>query len=271
MGQPQDISGTSIFIYTRSALFAEGLRHILRAAFGSTGVHVRDPDAAAAAAPDEAGGLVLLDAGGHQDGGTSALPALLAAHPAAPAVVLADRLDVHHLAECMEAGARGYLLKEISDRAFVDSLRLVLTGERVFPSRLADVLQRGSRHCVWIPARRSGDPDMSARERQVLSGLVAGESNKMIARRLGVTDATVKVHLRSIMRKTGSRNRTQVAIWAASRSLPAVLDAPRVRGKRVAGCAGAAQGSAGGDDALDSAPTGRVPEGPRPGRGAGPQ
>ena len=68
---------------------------------------------------------------------------------------------------------------------------------------------------------RSGDlqtaaviPSLSERERQIIDGLIKGQSNKTIARACGITEATVKVHMKAILRKVPCSNRTQVAIWA---------------------------------------------------------
>jgi DNA-binding NarL/FixJ family response regulator len=105
----------------------------------------------------------------------------------------------------------GILTCGLSADAFVRSLRLICSGERVFPRDLA--LERRPQ------AASSGTKSihgvhLSPREKEILSYLVAGESNKAIARSLGITEATVKVHLKSVQRKIRVENRTQAAIWA---------------------------------------------------------
>lgn len=118
-------------------------------------------------------------------------------------------------ADCREMGPEeigplsGVLTYDLSADAFVQSLRLICAGERVFPHNLA--LGRKN------PAPpRVADIRLSPREKEVLSRLVEGHSNKMIARHLGMTEATAKVHLKSLLRKIGVENRTQAAIWALS-------------------------------------------------------
>jgi two-component system nitrate/nitrite response regulator NarL len=103
----------------------------------------------------------------------------------------------------------GILTYDLSVAAFVRSLLLICAGERVFPHDLA--LGRK----LTVPFEHRSDPArLSPREREMLSHLVAGHSNKAIARRLEIAEATVKVHLKSVLRKIRVENRTQAAIWA---------------------------------------------------------
>lgn len=110
------------------------------------------------------------------------------------------------------AGMDGCVVKNISADALVQSLRLVLIGERVFPTQ----------HLTALLTRRDPEEEASAtwrkglspRETQILRCLVGGDSNKVIANRLGTAEQTVKVHLKSLLRKIGATNRTQAAVWA---------------------------------------------------------
>jgi two-component system nitrate/nitrite response regulator NarL len=117
-----------------------------------------------------------------------------------------------------------YLLKRINFVTLVKSLELVMLGESLFP---ADVLTEiGKEHGVDIqvekeviayspPTSHSGR-GLSARETQILKCLIQGDSNKVIARRLQIGEATVKVHIKAILRKIRVQNRTQAAIWAVN-------------------------------------------------------
>lgn len=135
-------------------------------------------------------------------------------------VVLADQEETHLLFDCFRAGVDGCLLKDISSAALLESLDLVLLGERVFPSQLLTMLMHDG---VAVRNGESADAvsqaRLSEREIQILHCLVAGSSNKAIANRLDVTEATVKVHLKSILRKIKAQNRTQAAIWAINHGL----------------------------------------------------
>jgi two-component system, NarL family, nitrate/nitrite response regulator NarL len=106
----------------------------------------------------------------------------------------------------------GVLTYDLSANTFVQSLRLICTGERVFPRDVT--LERSSATQASGAKPSSDDPRLSPREREVLLEVVEGLSNKVIAHHLGMTEATVKVHLKSILRKINVFNRTQAAIWA---------------------------------------------------------
>jgi two-component system, NarL family, nitrate/nitrite response regulator NarL len=108
--------------------------------------------------------------------------------------------------------------------AFVQSLRLISAGERVFPSGLGLDIRPQAPSAGTEPGR--GGSQLSPREREILSHLVTGHSNKAIARDLGITEATVKVHLKSVQRKIRVDNRTQAAIWAMA-NLPGLDPSPR--------------------------------------------
>jgi two-component system, NarL family, nitrate/nitrite response regulator NarL len=102
----------------------------------------------------------------------------------------------------------GILTYDLSIAAFVRSLLLICSGERVFPHDLV-IGQRLAASEHWSDAAR-----LSPREKEMLTHLVVGHSNKAIARRLDIAEATVKVHLKSVLRKIRVENRTQAAIWA---------------------------------------------------------
>jgi two-component system nitrate/nitrite response regulator NarL len=159
-----------------------------------------------APAPD----LILLDLAG--DAEVVALRHLREQFPKSRLVILTSELSAKRLTTALETGIDGYLMSDLSSEALTQSLNLVLLGEKVFPTSLAALLIRGSvDHVVNMPGGRRG---LSERENQILCALLKGESNKMIANRLSITEATVKVHLKTVLRKIGAANRTQAAIWA---------------------------------------------------------
>ena len=120
------------------------------------------------------------------------------------ALVHEDRQDL--MVAALRAGADGCLGRETSPEAIAQAIRLIGLGENLMPVRLSQILI-GDRE----PAR---DVSLTPRERDVLRGLLAGHSNKMIAKTLGTTDMTVKAQLRHLLRKIGASNRTQAALWA---------------------------------------------------------
>lgn len=160
--------------------------------------------------------------------GTEAVAALKASQPQARTVVFAESAELAYLADMFSAGADGYLLKSITPSALIESLRLVALGEKVFPSMLTDFLgamrasQSGTSERV-----RVGDVALSQRELDIIRRLADGDSNKAIAKELAITEATVKVHLKTVLRKLGATNRTQVAIWAVQHGLTNVSNGAR--------------------------------------------
>ncbi len=134
-------------------------------------------------------------------------------------VLAATTRNIHHLARCFEAGADAYLLKNISPDALKQSLKLVLLGEKVFPTRLAALLVSGQVD-THKPTTASADLEgLSEREVQILRCLLNGHPNKVIAKKLSITEATVKVHLKGVLKKINAANRTQAAIWALNNGL----------------------------------------------------
>lgn len=129
-------------------------------------------------------------------------------------VVLTESLSISCLIKALSIGVDGYLLKNMSSDALMQSLSLVLAGEKVFPTELAHHLI--SNRFVPPPSGSlpEGIRDMSARETEILSLLVNGHSNKAIANQLNITEGTVKVHIKVILKKINASNRTQAAIWA---------------------------------------------------------
>jgi two-component system nitrate/nitrite response regulator NarL len=129
-------------------------------------------------------------------------------------VVLTNEMSSQRLAQSLAAGVDGYLLKDMSPNALAQSLRLVLLGEKVFPTNLAPMLISGNFDPAPAIQQVVQPRGLSEREVQILTCLVNGFSNKSIANRLEVTEGTVKVHLKSLLRKLNVSNRTQAAIWA---------------------------------------------------------
>ncbi len=136
-------------------------------------------------------------------------------------VILAYDTDLNAISSDHIMTVDGVLTFGITSEAMIDSLRLIQKGERVVPrelmhallARAAEESAEGAPKAVPVPRQgRSQAP--SPRETEILQHLLQGDSNKMIARELGITEATVKVHLKGLLRKISASNRTQAAIWA---------------------------------------------------------
>lgn len=124
-------------------------------------------------------------------------------------VALTSEADSRELDPDETALLSGVLTYNLSAVAFVDSLRLISLGKRVFPRHLITEPQAAA-----SAAGASEIVRLSPRQKEILSHLLAGRSNKQIAREVGITEGTVKVRLKSVLRKIGVESRTQAAIWA---------------------------------------------------------
>ena len=143
--------------------------------------------------------------------------------PTAKIVCLVPDFDLEEMRGCFAAGASGYVLESLTRDALRESLRLVAAGEKVFPSELAMQfpLLADSHAISGAPPTESLDVDLSSRELQILQCLANGQSNKAIARSLAIAEATVKVHVKRILRKANASNRTQAALWAIATGVAA--------------------------------------------------
>lgn len=164
-------------------------------------------------------GLTIFDMGTCGDL-LASLPALKDRHPYMRAVLLADEFEFGQMVEAFQLGAHAYLLKEIGSEPLIESLRLVNQGEKVLPSALLQHLpqkQVMSEGQAEVQVQLS--ELLSEREIDTLRCLVMGYPNKVIAYRLDISEATVKVHVKAILRKLMVQNRTQAAIWAVNQGV----------------------------------------------------
>lgn len=152
------------------------------------------------------------------------LPELVASltenHDEPAVIILSDNFDLHNMLECFRSGARGYIIKSPKAAPMIAAVKLAVSGERVLPPDILNVFENQTRPMPSLGQAASDvdDANLSPREHDVLCCLMAGYSNKVIARELDVCEATVKVHVKAILRKLNVNNRTQAAIWGSSHS-----------------------------------------------------
>jgi len=140
--------------------------------------------------------------------GLDALRAIRDIDPHARSIVLTTYEGDEDIHQALEAGAAGYLIKAMSHDTLVDALRKVHAGTRFLPAPVAQSL-----------AMRTPNSDFSPRDREVLSLMVQGKSNKDIGGALKITEATVKCHVSVILERLGVTDRTQAVIAALQRGL----------------------------------------------------
>jgi two-component system nitrate/nitrite response regulator NarL len=134
-------------------------------------------------------------------------------------VILANDVSSSLLSQAIDAGVSACLLRDMSIEALSRSIELVMLGQQVFPTQAALTLIGNRGLGLSHPGNGSssvrslGARGVSGREGEILRSLLSGHWNKQIARQLGISEATVKVHLKAVMRKINAQNRTQAAVW----------------------------------------------------------
>ena len=222
---------TSVSLICSNPIVSEGLKSILHdEEFSVVGLH--KTCSAMISAKDHAAvpvGMIVFDADASRNIAED-VHAVRQAFPDTRLVVLHEGLEVDCLVDVFEAGADGYILKEISCESLVNCLQLAARGEKVVPGELVKQLP----HFTLATADRTkaeGDLSnlLSEREIATLRCLVMGYPNKVIARRLDIGEATVKVHVKAILRKLNVQNRTQAAICAVNHGVQAAMPEIKVR------------------------------------------
>jgi two-component system nitrate/nitrite response regulator NarL len=113
--------------------------------------------------------------------------------------------------DALRYGADGYLLKDMEPEKLIQQVREALHGELVISPGLTRVLAQALRE-----PQAANQVELTEREQQVLRMIAGGNSNKMIGRKLGITEGTVKVHVKNLLHKLGLRSRVEAAVWAMS-------------------------------------------------------
>lgn len=156
--------------------------------------------------------LILLDLNMPGMDGFEGFNRLQHVAPDTPIAVLSGSIDPSDVSQALAHGAAGYIPKTTAGSTLVNALQIILAGEIYVPPALMSAqATRGSRETRNVP--------LAERQMDVLKALAEGLTNKEIARRLGIAEITVKVHLQSIYRKLGVSNRTEALAAALNRGL----------------------------------------------------
>ena len=211
----------------KSVLIREGISRILSAANFRTLASVSCADDLSPSKLQSHPVLVLIvHAGGDFEAAVEQIELLRERHPKARIAVVADHYRLDEMVSAFRAGASGYFIDVMTCDVFVKSIELVMMGETIFPPAfMSSILHSESDHfakaaprndndrAIAITAERSITQQLSPREKSIMQCLIAGDSNKCIARKIDIAEATVKVHVKAILRKIRVQNRTQAAIW----------------------------------------------------------
>jgi len=159
--------------------------------------------------------LILLDLNLKAESGLDILAAIKADDPSRRVVMLTVSDAAEDLMGAIRAGADGYLLKDMEPEHLLDRVRAALAGETVIGETLAARLASALRQEAQDSAAglRRDLSLLTEREQQVLRCLADGQSNKRIARTLSITEGTVKVHVKNLLKKLSFRSRVEAAVW----------------------------------------------------------
>lgn len=183
----------------------------------------RDGEAALAGVPECGAQVVLMDIAMPGIGGIEATRQLTAENPGLRVIMLTSFADRQLVVEALSAGATGYLLKDAEPGDLVRAIHAARAGDSALAPRVATTL------VAELRGRRDALSNTTPREREVLGCLVAGLSNKQIARRMSIAEKTVKAHLTNTFTKIGVLDRTQAALWAVEHGITPLSESARPR------------------------------------------
>jgi two-component system nitrate/nitrite response regulator NarL len=218
---PGTIPRITTLLICRNTILHAGLSHTLSDTQFALADNVFEPTADISAFAGSEPVLILVFESLSLNEYLEALERLKAQCPSARVVVLADHLEPNAVMRLHGAGLSGLCSPAMVGSSLVKALELVVAGETFLPAAvgLALLEQQSRRSRPDAPAVRTIPAAglagrLSDREVRILRYLMQGASNKEIAYRLGLAEATVKVHIKSILRKVQAANRTQAAMWA---------------------------------------------------------
>ncbi|MGM0594440.1 MAG: response regulator [Pseudomonadota bacterium] len=164
--------------------------------------------------------IVLLDMRMPEMSGLEVLSGLRAVGFRNPIVMLTTSNEEQDLVECLRNGASGYLLKDMEPTELVAALRDIVEGKTIVAPELAAVLARVVQGDVEEILQKEANPfaELTPRELEILCLLAEGQSNKVIARNLGISDGTVKLHVKAILRKLDVHSRVEAAVMAVEQN-----------------------------------------------------
>jgi two-component system nitrate/nitrite response regulator NarL len=201
------------------ALFRMGLFELLERRGIKVVAAVGDGREGIARAKELEHDLILLDVRMPNMDGLETLRRLRESGVTAPIIILTTSNDDRDVVEALRHGAQGYLLKDMDPDQLVAALHNILDGKTVVAPELATALARYVQDSEQVGRRDSPFADLTPRELEILKHLAEGQSNKVIGRELGIVDGTVKLHVKSIMRKLGVHSRVEAAVIAVEKGL----------------------------------------------------
>jgi len=170
-------------------------------------------------AKEQSPDIILLDMRMPGMDGLDVLQRLLENDIAIPIVMLTTSSEESDLLAALRAGAQGYLLKDMEPDELVAALAQIAAGKTVVTPQLTGVLISAIKGDSPSVARGSALSELTPREQEILRYLAEGRSNKVMAKHLGISDGTVKLHVKAILRKLGVHSRVEAAVFAVEQGL----------------------------------------------------
>jgi len=205
------------------ALVRKGIEELLRSRGVQVVASVGSGEEGLRRARELPADVILLDVRMPGMSGIETLRQLRASGVETPVVMLTMSREESDLGEALRAGARGYLLKDIDPEELAPALQAALAGEKTVARDLVGTLARliGEDDGARAQAPRATTPygELTPRELEILEHVAGGYSNKMIAQALDITPGTVKLHVKSILRKLGLRSRVEAAVAAVEHGM----------------------------------------------------
>ena len=206
----RDVFHMKMLIIDDHALFRAGLSHILNELEENINIlEASNYESAFKLVSDNSDlDLVLLDLNMPGKDGFSALDTFSKEYPAMPIVILSASIQQSNVRRALDTGAMGYIPKDTPSHVMLNALRLILDGGIYVPTCMAQ------QNNDELNLNNSNAHNLTPRQLEVLAMVVQGNSNKVIAARLELAEATVKMHVTAILKCFGVSNRTQAAMAA---------------------------------------------------------
>ena len=209
-----------VIIIDDHTLFREGLEGLLTRREIDVVASVGDGEEGIRLAQELKPDIVLLDMRMPEINGLGVLARLNDSGMTMPISMLTTSTEERDLVEALRNGAKGYLLKDMEPDSLVVALRDIVSGKTVVAPTLAPVLAKVVQGNS--PNNEDNDSpfeDLTPRETEILALLAEGQSNKVIARNLGISDGTVKLHVKAILRKLNVHSRVEAAVLAVEHGM----------------------------------------------------
>lgn len=209
-----------VIVIDDHTLFREGLEGLLTRRDIEVVASVGDGETGIQLATELKPDIILLDMRMPEINGLGVLARLNDTDLDMPIAMLTTSTEERDLVEALRNGAKGYLLKDMEPDSLVVALRDIVNGKTVVAPTLAPILAKVVQGNVPNASdEESPFEDLTPRETEILGLLAEGQSNKVIARNLGISDGTVKLHVKAILRKLNVHSRVEAAVLAVEHGL----------------------------------------------------